>query len=91
MNLNEVVRVKLTAEGHESYEVYRKNIMALCRGRVVLNPPAEDAEGYQRFHLWELFEIFGPSVGMGRKPVFENNEVRPTDDDPFVKAANWLA
>lgn len=66
INLNDLVRVKLTARGLEIYETYYDS------------PPILDEGGFYRLSLASLASIFGPHlyVGMTTSELpFENNEV----------------
>ena len=65
-NINEHVKVKLTERG---LEVYKKHYE-----KFGIKAPAKEAkDGYYRFQLWELMQIFGGSVGAGVKLPFETD------------------
>lgn len=72
VNLNDHARVKLTPHG---VEVYRKSMNFHPYSYYdVTKSLAPDADGYNKFMLWELMNIFGPELhnGVG---VFEGNNI----------------
>lgn len=76
INLNEPVKVKLTAWGKEIfYHKYdRVNKMA---GIEVCKPtyPKEDENGYTEFQLWRFMELYGEHIGMTLPNVIEPLEI----------------
>lgn len=65
INLNEVVKVKLTDLGKDIYYHRFDELNQRC-GRIVCEPsfPKEDAEGYTKFPLWHFIELYGEHMGM---------------------------
>lgn len=63
-NLNEHIKVKLTARGKEIYRSYYDN-----------DPPTldYDDDGYAKFQMWDFMRIFGPHMNMGLGLVCETN------------------
>ena len=67
-NLNNHVRVKLTAEGRN---VVKRDFESTCGvGRATQAnykavAPKEDAEGWSEWKLWELMRMFGPHLNLG--------------------------
>ena len=76
INLNEVVKVKLTGLGKDIY-YHQFDELNRRYGRVVCKPsfPEEDAEGYTKFQLWNFIEIYGEHVGMTKLNVIEPLEI----------------
>lgn len=76
INLNEVVKVKLTDLGKDIYYHQFDELNRRC-GRIVCKPsfPKEDAEGYTKFQLWDFIETYGKHVGMAKPNVIEPLEI----------------
>ena len=74
INLNQMVKVKLTAEG---IQALRFNHIAMYKRiyNVIdipsFTPPEVDAEGYSTFQLWWLMNQFGPHISLGKGNVFD--------------------
>lgn len=71
-NANHHVRVKLTDYGRQVY----REIMAKrwgARSAEHLATPAEDADGWSQWQLWDLMNTYGPFVGHGLRNVFDMN------------------
>jgi len=71
ININEYVRVKLTAHGRAVHAADHARRWAQHGRSMPYNPPEEDAEGWSRWQLWALMEAFGPHVGHGAPLCFE--------------------
>lgn len=76
INLNEVVKVKLTDYGKEIY-YHRFDKVNELAGREVCKPsfPKADADGYSRFQLWDFIHLYGSYIGMAQKNVIEPLEI----------------
>ena len=63
-NLNEYIKVKLTAKGKQIYKDYYDN-----------DPPTLDVddEGYAKFQMWDFMQIFGEHISMGGPMICETN------------------
>lgn len=75
-NINNYVRVKLTPLGREIYRERRRDFKRLLEKQCVKVKLAdsmlvEDEEGWSKWQLWNLMEVFGPHVGLGSDPVFQ--------------------
>ena len=72
INLNEIVKVKLTPLGAE---IYYKQFDELNkqRGREICKPqmPRIDKDGYTEFQLWYFIELYGQHIGMCKPNVIE--------------------
>ena len=66
INLNEIVKVKLTDCGKKIFYMHYSN------SKIVLE---KDKEGYSEFQLWELMNIFGEYMGLGFKECFDPLEI----------------
>ena len=76
INLNEMIKVKLTDYGKEIYyhQYDRTNQIA---GREICKPkfPKEDENGYTKFQLWCFIELYGEHMGMTLPNVIEPLEI----------------
>ena len=76
INLNELIKVKLTDWGKEIYyhQYDRTNQIV---GRKVCKPmfPKEDENGYTEFQLWCFIELYGEHIGMTLPNVIEPLEI----------------
>lgn len=76
INLNEMVKVKLTDWGKEIfYRQFDKTNKAV--GREVCKPryPTEDENGYTTFQLWCFMQLYGEYIGMTLPNVIEPLEI----------------
>jgi hypothetical protein len=84
-NVNDKVRVRLTARGRE---ILRQQREELYRGIGKKPPPhagpKEDADGWSEWQLWELMDAFGHHVHLGCDVPFET-----TIDIPAIEPATW--
>ena len=76
INLNELIKVKLTDWGKEIYyhQYDRTNQIV---GRKVCKPmfPKEDENGYTEFQLWCFIELYGEHMGITLPNVIEPIEI----------------
>lgn len=73
-NINNYVLVKLTSYGLDIMRRARESFVSRYPS-VQWTEPAPDAEGYVRFQMWELMQLFGEHIRMGGPVPFET-EVR---------------
>lgn len=67
INMNDFCRVKLTAFGHHILESHYKG----------LYQPKQRDDGFYRFQMWELFQVFGSKFHLGMNEIpFVNNEIQ---------------
>ena len=67
LNLNDVIKVKLTSYGKQVFYSY---------WNIVPTPSLNiDEDGYTQFQLWEFINIFGSYIYMGAKNVIEPLEI----------------
>jgi len=66
-NINDMVKVKLTKLGRKIYiDSYTR--YGLEEPKIVI-----DVNGYTKFQMWTLMEVFGNYCGMARELPFETN------------------
>lgn len=75
-NLNEYVRVKLTAAGKEILRKKHAEFVerlgdAMPDSYKVFTLPPEDENGYCRLQMWQLFSDFCEHIYMGCEPPFD--------------------
>lgn len=79
INLNEVVKFKLTDHGRDIFYHRFDKVNATIRkcGGKLIEPdmPKVDADGYTRMQLWEFMELFGPHTGMTMKNYVDPLEI----------------
>lgn len=76
LNLNEVVKVRLTDLGRDIfYHQYDK--INQRYGKIICSPilPEEDEAGYVKFQLWHFMSIYGDYMGMAKPNVIEPIEI----------------
>lgn len=79
INLNEIVKFKLTDHGKDIF--YHRfdsvNAKILERGGKPIEPyiPKVDSDGYTRMQLWCFMELFGPHTGMAMKNYVDPLEI----------------
>ena len=69
INLNEIVKVKLTDYGKE---IFYKHYEGSIGPRAILNL---DQDGYSEFQLWQLMNIFGAYMNLGNREVLDPLEI----------------
>jgi len=69
-NINHHVRVKLTDAGRKWHRKRHVEWFAEAP-HIKYTPPKEDADGWSRWQMHNLMEMFGDGVGMGRDLLFE--------------------
>lgn len=76
-NINKNVKVKLNSEGYRILEEFHQQRLRRLEEAIPeyewrkYKPPETDNEGYSEFQMWQLMNIFGSHMGMGKKPPFE--------------------
>ena len=85
-NINDYVKVKLTEKGkyiyYHQYDEINADILKTC-GKPLDLTPIElkyDDEGYVKFQMWHLMEIFGKHLGNGLDIPFETTIKFKVDD-----------
>ena len=73
IDLNDMVRVKLTEEGIRRYTARARRLNKIypaARCRPLL--PTLDAEGYYRAQLWTIIQDYGDKIRLGNKLPIES-------------------
>lgn len=79
INLNEIVKFKLTDYGKDIY--YHRydslnEFMQMCFGKQIdASMPKVDEEGYTEMRLWEFMGIYGPHMGLAKKECIAPLEI----------------
>jgi len=104
INLNHIIKVKLTDLGNKIYEDYLRSQYGSLSDYLGLSKirlkKIEDQDGYIHFQLWEFMSIFGEHFYVGSEAVTEDNEIIVSDDTITIelqeqlrnarkKAKNW--
>ena len=75
INLNDVVRFKLTDHGKDIYfhQYDELNEFLKEKGAEPIGSryPKEDEEGYSKMQLWQFIELYGNHMGMAKPNVIE--------------------
>jgi hypothetical protein len=77
-NVNHYVYVRITEQGWKVLEDYFRalDFPPIAREQAYYAP---DEHGWSRFQMWDLMNIFGPSMGMGFGPVPFETTIRLQD------------
>jgi hypothetical protein len=80
-NINNEVRVQLTAYGREVWKGQYDELNKLIYPSPPLGPPRQpDAKGWLTEQLWTIMNVFGPCLYMGGKQVFKHNIIVLEDE-----------
>jgi hypothetical protein len=71
LNINDWVSVKLNDIGRDRHRADFDRWTANLQRKPEYRAPKEDAEGWSKWQLWHLMEIFGPLINLGAIPPFE--------------------
>lgn len=70
LNMNDTVLVRLNDRGlrilREHHDALRQRVPKIA----AWERPAQDAEGYTAFQLWQLMNTFGPHIYLGGEVPF---------------------
>lgn len=71
INLNDIVKVKLTEHGKNIY-YHRYDSISNPKVYGILHKyPKVDEEGYTRMQLWDFMQAYGPYIGLAMPNVIE--------------------
>lgn len=73
LNVNEMVKVKLTEKGLDIYWEYNRDMPEQLKPSINELRRRADKEGYHSFQIWKLMNIFGASIGISFDLPFETN------------------
>ena len=70
LNMNDYVKVRLTDRGRELMQKDHEEFLASIPLRAQqaigpFKPPVADDDGYSRFQIWHLMQLFGPHISLG--------------------------
>lgn len=91
LNINEAVHVRLTDRGRAVLTRYYEDLEARIKTKVPLTRGddfATDADGWSRWQLWRLMQVFGSHTQMGCDPCFEttirigDSSLKPVEPPP---------
>lgn len=76
INLNELIKVKLTDLGKDIY-YHRFDDVNRRVGRVYITPrfPDVDEDGYTSFQLWDFMNVYGKYMALASPNVIEPLEI----------------
>lgn len=82
-NINENVRVKLTARGRE---IHRQRYEPLCaKTGLTYRPKTEDADGWSVWQLWDLMNLFGSAIQLGKSDLPFSTQIEVNFHDEYQK------
>lgn len=94
INLNHIVKVKLTGLGNKIYEDYLRSQYGSLSDYLGISQiklkKIEDQDGYIHFPLWEFMSIFGEHFYVGSEAVTEDNAIIAPDDTITIKLQEQL-
>lgn len=74
-NVNDYVKVKLNEKGINIYlernQHLRDMMSKYYNHEYVVKPPKIDEEGFTKFQMWDLMQLYGPYLGLGMDLPFE--------------------
>lgn len=71
VNINQMVRVKLTEAGERVLNEQWLRLRSICGNLPEQHPRKPDSDGMVGFQLWDLMERFGPHISMAGPLMFE--------------------
>lgn len=76
LNINDIIKVKLTDRGKDIYYHLYDNFNKQC-GFEVIKPswPMVDDDGFTKFKLWYFMYIYGPHLHDGCQCIIEHNNI----------------
>ena len=75
ININDYVKVRLKEQG---FCIHRQHYDNIWFGRIPpypYKPPMVDKDGYSKFPLWELMQLFGEHLSLGMEVPFDTEIV----------------
>ena len=70
-NINEYVSVRLTDFGRKRHKEDFDQWTSAAGLTLQYHPPAEDEDGWSKWQLWVLMQLFGSVISMGCEQPFE--------------------
>ena len=85
LNLNDIIKVKLTDLGKNIYYHRFDNLNEWITNHggdpLERTYPEVDDEGYSKFQLWQFMKLYGPYMEMAAPNVVEPLNIYISDDD----------
>ena len=88
INVNDYVRVRLNDLGRKHHREDFLRWTAQLPKKPEYRAPQEDADGWSKWQLWSLMELFGPIISLGAQMPFDSciqvgkpNPASPTPAD----------
>ena len=84
LNLNDVVKVKLTDLGKDIYYhqydeiIERQKAKGVCP--IIPSFPKVDKDGYTEFQLWYFIQLYGSHIGMGMPNILQDVNIYIEDN-----------
>lgn len=76
INLNDIIRVKLTDHGKDIYYHQFDDLNNTCDKPIIIpSYPKVDVNGFTEMQLWNFIRIYGQYIYPGSKLVIENNRI----------------
>jgi hypothetical protein len=92
-NVNDTVRIKVTAEGRKAIRERTDDLNNFLRARGVepqnlLKPRdlQEDADGWSEWQMWDVMSTLGEGMKLGAKCTFETNIQIQIDSTPAASS-----
>ena len=86
INVNDYVRVRLNDLGRKHHRDDFLRWTAGLAKKPEYRPPQEDADGWSRWQLWSLMQLFGPTIiSLGAQMPFDSCiQVGPPPKDEWI-------
>jgi hypothetical protein len=79
-NINNEVKVRLTLRGREIHKAdYDGNFPEHLKEKYPYSPPEEDNDGFSKWQMWRLMNLFGPYLGLCEENPFDLTIRIPTE------------
>lgn len=88
-NINDKVKVKLTAAGRDELRAQYEDLQQICTSLRPYQEPVEDEQGYSVWQLWHLMSTFGELMCNGGDLYFDLEIIIPSDGD-WIKCSDEM-
>lgn len=75
INLNDIIKVKLTDRGKDIFYHQHDEFNQCARKIIKPSYPKVDEEGFTSFQLWYFMQLYGPHIHMGMDNFIEHNNI----------------
>lgn len=82
LNLNDIIKVKLTDAGKDIFYHRFDGFNAICK-REMIKPryPDVDEDGFTKFQLWHFMDIYGQHMSLIGPTLIEHNNIYICEED----------